>query len=648
MTNYEKFQKAFWGLHTDQHAGPRDTVLCRDLTVEHLVERLTQINPDFVQCDCKGHPGYTSWPTEVGVTCPGLMNDNLKIWREATNQLGIPLLMHYSGVVDVKAVEDHPDWGAVNPDGSYAINMGMTSTCLNSPYDDTYMIPQLLEIIDKYDVDGFWLDGENWGVLPCYCDRCRKQFKEEYGIDEPPTERQDPLWAQWADMSRRNFERHLQKITAAVHAHKPGCVVCSNWGYTLRQPEAVNTDVDFLSGDSWNLERTNCEARVMENQGKLWNLMIWGFSKTTPSQLNSTENLCQKAAAIMSKGGAVMVYEGPIRTGVYNEKPFRQMAQVEKFIRARQPYMQGSKLYPQVGVYHSIEELYAANANIYTFGDYSLKPIEGSVNLALGCGYETTILNSGNIEAMCNDFPIIIAPDQDHLSMEKVELLKRYAADGGTLIISGADLCRMFGEEVLGGTFGEIKSFGCLETEDMTVGAPNYIAFTPTTATTIKKLLPHGGLGEWEADVDTAGISKVAYGKGTIFAIFGRFFYDAQRSRIPAYRYILKEILDSVEDDRLVRITAPAYVQPSMRTKDNKLMISFVNIASDYPMLDDDGFCEKVPYAGPIQVRLKLPKKPFNVYNAPSMDPVEYKYKDGVLTAKIDRVHIMDTLVIEQ
>ena len=85
-----------------------------------------------------------------------------------------------------------------------------------------------------------------------------------------------------------------------------------------------------------------------------------------------------------------------------------------------------------------------------------------------------------------------------------------------------------------------------------------------------------------------------------------------------------------------------------MRTKDNMLLISFVNIASDYPMLSDDGYCEKVPYAGPVKVQIKLDKAPVNVYNMPSMDPVEYKYKNGVLTAEIDRVHIMDTLVIEQ
>ncbi len=35
-------------------------------------------------------------------------------------------------------------------------------TCRSSGYDDELMIPQMIELIDNYDVDGFWVDGENW------------------------------------------------------------------------------------------------------------------------------------------------------------------------------------------------------------------------------------------------------------------------------------------------------------------------------------------------------------------------------------------------------------------------------------------------------------------------------------------------------
>ena len=67
--------------------------------------------PDWVQTDCKGHPGYTSWPTSVGSPSPGVVKDSLRIYRDVTRELGIKLGVHYSGVWDARAVELHPDWG---------------------------------------------------------------------------------------------------------------------------------------------------------------------------------------------------------------------------------------------------------------------------------------------------------------------------------------------------------------------------------------------------------------------------------------------------------------------------------------------------------------------------------------------------------
>ena len=63
-------ENVFFGIHYDLHANAQDTELGRELTPAHLRERLLRTRPDWVQTDCKGHPGYTSWPTSVGSTSP--------------------------------------------------------------------------------------------------------------------------------------------------------------------------------------------------------------------------------------------------------------------------------------------------------------------------------------------------------------------------------------------------------------------------------------------------------------------------------------------------------------------------------------------------------------------------------------------------
>ena len=181
-------EDAYFGIHYDLHANAQDTELGKELTPEHLRERLLRVRPDWVQTDCKGHPGYTSWPTKVGSTSPGVVKDALRIYRDVTKELGIKLGVHYSGVWDTRAVELHPDWAKIDAKGQRDKNM----TCRLSGYDDQLMIPQMLEIIDNYDVDGFWVDGENWASTPCWCDRCNAEFTRRTGIREVPTEKGQP------------------------------------------------------------------------------------------------------------------------------------------------------------------------------------------------------------------------------------------------------------------------------------------------------------------------------------------------------------------------------------------------------------------------------------------------------------------------
>ncbi|MCK4300021.1 MAG: hypothetical protein KAX80_10840, partial [Planctomycetes bacterium] len=135
-------EDVFFGIHYDLHANAGDTVLGKELTVEHLRERLRRVRPEWIQCDCKGHPGWTSWPTEVGSTSPGAVKDALRAHRDVAAELGIKLGVHYSGVWDSRAIELHPEWARIDEEGRSDPNM----TCRLSDYDERLMIPQMLEL----------------------------------------------------------------------------------------------------------------------------------------------------------------------------------------------------------------------------------------------------------------------------------------------------------------------------------------------------------------------------------------------------------------------------------------------------------------------------------------------------------------------
>ncbi len=153
---------SFLGVHFDFHAGSDCTEVGRNTTRGMIENILTRVRPDYLQIDCKGHPGISSYPTKVGNPAPGFVGDPLKLWREVTAERGVGLYMHYSGVWDNEAVRLHPDWARVKPDG----NPDDRLTSVFGPYVDRLLIPQLRELAGEYGVDGAWIDGECWAVAP--------------------------------------------------------------------------------------------------------------------------------------------------------------------------------------------------------------------------------------------------------------------------------------------------------------------------------------------------------------------------------------------------------------------------------------------------------------------------------------------------
>ncbi|MBI5093145.1 MAG: alpha-L-fucosidase [Candidatus Hydrogenedentes bacterium] len=207
-------KNAFFGLHYDLHPNEKDTELGRETTYEGIRAELEKVKPDFVQYDCKGHPGWAGYPTKVGSPSPGIVNDALKVWRKVTKDMGIPLSIHYSGVWDTRAIQLHSEWARIAEDGKPDPN----NTDPLSDYTEKLMIPQLLEVIENYDIDGVWIDGENWASAPCYSDRCKAEFTKRTSTAEIPMKKGDPHWDEWLAFQRDLFTEHVTKVTTALHA----------------------------------------------------------------------------------------------------------------------------------------------------------------------------------------------------------------------------------------------------------------------------------------------------------------------------------------------------------------------------------------------------------------------------------------------
>jgi len=83
----------------------------------------------------------------------------------------------------------HPDWIAVEANGQPRRHWAMPTswvTCALGPYNFEFMTSVIREIVTVYKVDGIFAN--RWsGSGMCYCEHCRRNFREFSGLDLPRT-----------------------------------------------------------------------------------------------------------------------------------------------------------------------------------------------------------------------------------------------------------------------------------------------------------------------------------------------------------------------------------------------------------------------------------------------------------------------------
>jgi hypothetical protein len=83
--------------------------------------------------------------------------------------------------------ENHPDWLMRDVNGREIYGPGSVALmCFNSPYKG-YVAGELSHLVSNYKVDGIYIEGLFYSMHKCYCEHCKKKYKEENGGSIPET-----------------------------------------------------------------------------------------------------------------------------------------------------------------------------------------------------------------------------------------------------------------------------------------------------------------------------------------------------------------------------------------------------------------------------------------------------------------------------
>lgn len=670
-------EQSCFGYHTDLHLGELDLEAGADAVPDRLEKSLRILMPDWVQVDGKGHRGYTSWFSKVpgASVAPHLKHDAVAAWREASRRLGIQLVVHYSGFIDLQAGRKHPEWLAVPAPGEKRDpecfrDMWM---CLRSGYMDGLMIPQLVELAVDYKADGTWVDGNSWGYRGCWCDRCRAEFTRRTGITVIPAGPGDKYWREWYEFHLATCEEAVGYFTAAVKKAAPDFRICSAWHGSSYFPVSRPLPTDWLSGDlsgNWARDQVNIDSRWLAGSGRPWNLMSWTNLGAPDYFIKAPEMLCQEATPVIAAGGRYIFCEcAPgIRSSKQLDCRMRQYRKVRDFVKERAPFCRGSESVPEIALLHERSR----SGKERGIQDWMVLPSRYATAMLLDNHYGVDVLGAGTLLRHLKDFPMVVIPETGELRPEVTEALKQYVENGGRLLVAGVDSIGNFGADYFGFAGWSVETESAFKGkawafEPLVKDAVPYYYVSNGADGVFPVASEKWGLGT--AGSEALGAEKVfsscdaeesssdtgrivfcmkAHGKGVAGAVPADIFSSYQRHGfLPEARRFMGRVLKRLMPSRFIEVEAPAVIDVQFRRRDGKLYVHLGNRNSGIGFNPERRMIDEIAPVGPVALKVHLEREPVSVRLMPSGRRADWHYDNGAAVVTVPSVHIMESVEVQ-
>jgi len=638
-----------WGLHFDFHAGPApsnavEVAIGATLKEADIAEICDALKPDFLQIDCKGHPGWTSYPSKCGNAMPKFAGDPLRTWRKVTSAKGVPLYMHYSGIYDVRYCRHNPSEAVVDAEGRRT-----DSAKPDGRYADELLIPQLCELAGDYGVDGVWIDGDCWGVKCDYDPRTVARFERATGIQLNgivPKKVGDAHFDAFREYFRGLYRQYLNHVVDGVHAKYPKFRICSNWSYSLYRPDDIDANVDFISGDLASTDSfysSRLAGRLNARHGKPWDLMSWEFRYDwKPKSAHVPKHpvqLMQEAASVLSLGGGFQVYITQQRDGSPRMDQIRALKPLADFVRARVPYAFGGNVRRDLALLLPVTSQYAQSPQ--PFGMSGQYCTGGILNLLCDAGRSTRVATETDLAPeKIGQWQVIVIP-QLFCALPKATMasLTAWTKAGGKLVLAGAETCRFFAAAGYPSSVNDdLFTHQRLFTTDggKTRGSFEWSA---TLADGSGEILAR----TIEGDRPFAAVRP--FGRGQVAVLAAEVGYSYENSGQYLQRALFDAILDRFYTPAVRLVSATGLVEVSALEKDGKLFVQLVNANGQHH--NAKTFSENfLPPALDVKVRLALPKRPSALVLQPAGRPLDFAWQDGVATFTLPRLDIYDIVEV--
>ncbi len=531
----------------------------------------------------------------------------------------------------------HPEWQQIQDDGKsiedvYSVD---SSFCINSPWREEVF--QTIRKLSAYDIDGVFYDGPIFFSKTCYCDSCRKLFKEKYLKTIPSKTELSSIrgtneWKELVEFQSDSIAIFLRDTNKILKEANPGILLYMN-GNTIgpswptgrdnrkiiKETDILGAEGGFLYGElTESIYKPGAMAKLLESQAGGKPAVVfdaakqgpWTFStlpageisilysQTITSQANVWLAICDSPKPHEKEMDVIRKYNRFIKN---NPDPFFKTGSMARIAlvwpQESGNYYNGSSV-PLTDFTREMKAAKAGNTGEEFYGFY-----DGLSRLH----FPFDVLDEESLNGNLNRYDLIVFPNVSCLKKEASDRIRSYVKNGGNIISTFETslydeygkkheifaLSDVFGTENAGDIFGPLSwdyiapdvkdHFSLKGISQKYIYAPSYgIKLKVKTKAPVLfcKPLPGSYAGSPEI-TEFPFIVDNNYGKGKSIYFAGTFGGSLYKFHFPEYYQILSNIVNELSNPVVRMPNAPSSVEVNLRKKGNSLFVYLINFTSE-------------------------------------------------------------------
>jgi hypothetical protein len=253
-------------------------------------------------------------------------------------------------------------------------------------------------------------------------------------------------------------------------------------------------------------------------------------------------------------------------------------------------------------------------------------------------------------------YPLVVVPEQTHLTPVMATGLAACARAGGWVLMSGAHLagdCPDLvgasplppGEGQQGQGGGHARVYLPVGRQAVPVSGP-WQPVRPYPGTEVLTCLLRQQEVPKDA-TDQAAVTRRRLGEGSIVAVHGPIFRDYCLGHYPLLRRFLADLVGGMNIAWTVEVDAPPRLEVVLRRKNGRLLVNLINRGAGEMLSSQRVVVAELPPVQNVALRIRRDRRPRSVSVAPDAAPAEWSFADGAVTVKVAEVPIHVVVAVE-